>query len=92
MNADARSDSALVKVARMNAALRHEEPDRVPMGEFFWGGFLQRWRDELGLPNDTDPYQFYDLDWIVTVPNMDPHIRPFETLKETEGYEILNTG
>jgi len=28
-----RSSRTLEKVARMNAALRHEEPDRVPMGE-----------------------------------------------------------
>ena len=24
---------------RMNQALRHEEPDRVPISDFFWGGF-----------------------------------------------------
>ena len=66
-----RSAGALAKVERMNRALRHEEPDRVPMGEFYWGGFLRRWREELGLPPDADPYQHYDLDWIVTVPNMD---------------------
>lgn len=92
MNADARSENALVKVERMNAALRHEEPDRVPMGEFFWGSFLTRWREELGLPSDAGPYQYYDLDWIVTVPNMDPHIKPFETLKETDEEVIVKTG
>lgn len=92
MNTDVRSDNALVKVARMNTALRHEEPDRVPVGEFFWGGFLKRWRDELGLPNEADPYQHYDLDWIVTVPNMDPHIRPFETLQETAREVLVKTG
>ena len=92
MNTDARTDSALAKVARMNTALRHEEPDRIPMGEFYWGSFLQRWRQELGLPEDADPYQFYDLDWIVTVPNMDPHIKAFETLKEDEEEVVVKTG
>lgn len=89
---EARTDSALKKVARMNTALRHKEPDRVPVGEFFWGSFLKRWREELGLPKDADPYKHYDLDWIVTVPNMDPHIRAFETILETEREVIVKTG
>jgi len=92
MNAVIRTESALAKVARINAALRHKEPDRVPVGEFFWGGFLKRWREELGLPEDANPYQHYDLDWIVTVPNMDPHIKPFETIMETDREVIVKTG
>lgn len=87
-----RSDRALEKVARMNKALRHEVPDRVPMGEFFWGGFLKRWRVELNLPPDTDPYEYYDLDWIVTVSNMDPHIRPFEVIRENDQEAVIRTG
>ena len=65
----------------MTRALRHQEPDRVPISDFFWGSFTERWRQELGLPADANPYYHYDLDWIVTVPNMDPWIRPFETLR-----------
>ena len=76
----------------MNKALRHEEPDRVPISDFFWGGFTRRWRKELGLPADANPYYHYDLDWIVTVPNMDPWIRPFETLKETAEEVVVKTG
>nr|MBP7429247.1 hypothetical protein [Candidatus Hydrogenedentota bacterium] len=89
---NARPAATLAKVKRMNQSLRHEEPDRVPVGEFFWGSFLNRWRRELGLPEDTDPYEYYDLDWIVTTPNMDPHIRPFETLRETTGEVVVRTG
>ncbi|MCK5861572.1 MAG: hypothetical protein KAH38_03740, partial [Candidatus Hydrogenedentes bacterium] len=94
MNAanEKRSDSALAKVVRINTALRHEEPDRIPMGEFYWGSFLQRWREELGLPENTDPYKHYDLDWIVTVPNMDPHIKSFDTLRETAEEVVVQTG
>ncbi len=87
-----RSPRTLEKVARMNAALRHEEPDRVPVGEFFWGNFLKRWRAELNLPPATDPYEYYDLDWIVTVSNMDPHIHPFEVIRENEHEAIIRTG
>jgi hypothetical protein len=88
----ARSANTLQKLARLNAALRHEEPDRVPISDFFWGGFTRRWREELGLPADASPYFHYDLDWIVTVPNMDPWIRPFETLSETPEDVTVKTG
>ncbi len=76
----------------MNKALRHEEPDRVPLSDFFWGGFLRRWREELGLPADADPYRYYDLDWQATTPNMDPRIRAFETLSESDGEVTVRTG
>ena len=79
-----RKENTLRKLERMKKSLRHEEPDRVPVSDFFWGGFIERWRKELGLPADANPYYYYDLDWIVTVSNMDPWIRPFETIKETQ--------
>ena len=87
-----RKENTLRKLERMTRALRHEEPDRVPISDFFWGSFIQRWRQELGLPDDANPYYYYDLDWIVTVPNMDPWIRPFETLKETPEEVVVKTG
>ena len=87
-----RKDNTLRKLERMNRALNHQEPDRVPISDFFWGGFTQRWREELGLPADANPYYHYDLDWIVTVPNFDPWIRPFETLSETPEEVTVRTG
>lgn len=87
-----RKPNTLKKLERMNTTLRHEEPDRVPISDFFWGGFIQRWREELQLPADANPYYHYDLDWIVTVPNMDPWIRPFETLKEDGNEVVVKTG
>jgi len=87
-----RKESTLLKLKRLNTALQHQEPDRVPISDFFWGGFTRRWRTELGLPTDASPYYYYDLDWIVTVPNMDPWIRPFETLKETSEEVMIKTG
>lgn len=87
-----RKPNTLRKLERMNQALRHQEPDRVPISDFFWGSFIERWRRELGLPADANPYYHYDLDWIVTVPNMDPWIRPFETLKETTEEVVVRTG
>jgi hypothetical protein len=87
-----RKATTLQKLERMNKALRHEEPDRVPVSDFFWGSFIQRWRQELNLPEDATPYTHYDLDWIVTLPNMDPWIRPFQTLRETPEEVVVKTG
>ena len=87
-----RKANTLRKLERMRKALHHQEPDRVPISDFFWGGFIQRWRRDLGLAADANPYYHYDLDWIVTVPNMDPFIRPFETLKETADEVVVRTG
>lgn len=89
---EVRTGNALKKLERMNRTLAHEEPDRVPISDFFWGSFTRRWREELGLPEETNPYTYYDLDWIVTVPNMDPWIRSFETIKETEEEVVVRTG
>jgi len=87
-----RNENTRRKLGRMNRALRHEEPDRVPISDFFWGSFIERWRQDLGLPADASPYYYYDLDWIVTVPNMDPWIRSFETLRETPEEVVVKTG
>ena len=87
-----RTDACLAKLERMNKTLRHQEADRVPVSDFFWGSFLERWRTEMGLPKDTDIYRYYELDWIVTVPNMDPHLKSFEILAETAGEVIVRTG
>jgi len=87
-----RKENTLRKLERLNKALRHDEPDRVPISDFFWGGFIRRWRNDLNLPDDANPYYHYDLDWIVTVPNMDPHIKNFETVRENAEEVVVKTG
>ncbi|MBL7224443.1 MAG: hypothetical protein ISS72_11390 [Candidatus Brocadiae bacterium] len=87
-----RKPGTLKKLARMTAALNHQEADRVPISDFYWGAFTERWRRELDLGDDVLPYDYYDLDWIVTMPNMDPWIRSFETIQETENQVIVRTG
>jgi hypothetical protein len=87
-----RTANCEAKMARMSRALRHQEPDRVPVSDTFWSSFVARWREELGLPADADPYTYYDLDWIPTVPNLDPHIMSFEVLRETESEIVVRTG
>jgi hypothetical protein len=87
-----RKKSTLEKLERMKTALSGREPDRVPISDFFWGSFIKAWRRDLGLADDANPYYHYDLDWIVTVPNMDPFIQSFETLKEDEKEVVVRTG
>jgi len=52
-----RSAKALAKLDRMDRTLHHREADRVPVSDFFWGSFLDRWRRELALPPGTDIYK-----------------------------------
>jgi len=87
-----RAANCLKKLKRMSNTLHHKEADRVPITDFFWGSFIARWKKELGLANDADPYYYYDLDLIVTTANMDPHIKSFETLKEDNDEVIIKTG
>ena len=37
-----RTANCLAKLDRMNKALRHKEPECVPVSDFFWGSFLER--------------------------------------------------
>ncbi|MBI5010750.1 MAG: hypothetical protein HZB98_14140 [Bacteroidia bacterium] len=87
-----RTPNCLAKLERMKKALNHQEPDMIPISDFFWGSFIRRWRDELKLPEDASPYYYYDLDWIVTTPNMDPFIQPFETVRENSEEVVIKTG
>ena len=87
-----RTPNCQAKLARMDKTLHHQEADRVPISDFFWGSFLARWRRDLGLAPDTDIYKYYDLDWMVTIPNLDPHIKPFEVLSQNDEEVVVRTG
>lgn len=87
-----RSAKCHAKLERMNKALSHQEPDRVPISDFFWGSFIKRWRQELKLADDVNPHDHYDLDWMVTIPNMDPIIQSFETIEENDYEVVVKTG
>lgn len=87
-----RKPNTLKKLDRMKKTLAGQEPDRVPISDFFWSSFIRRWREDLGLGEDANPYYYYDLDWIATVANMDPFIQPFEILKEDDQEVVVKTG
>jgi hypothetical protein len=63
-----RSENALRKLDRMAKALRHQEPDRVPISDFFWAGFLRRWRRELGLTPASMSTAAYSVMKAMTLP------------------------
>lgn len=82
--------AAQAKIRRLRDALAHREGDRVPVGEFFWTGFLKRCKARWG--EDFDPYRHFDLDYVVVTPNMDPRIRPFEIVEESGEDVVVRTG
>lgn len=82
--------TARTKIERIRSALAHCEGDRVPVGEFFWTGFLKRCKAKWG--EGFDPYRHFDLDYIVITPNMDPRIRPFEIVEQSGEDIVVRTG
>ncbi len=82
--------AALAKERRLREALAHRQPDRIPAGECYWTGFLKRCRALWG--DDFDPYRFFDLDYVIVNPNMDPQIRTFEVLAQDGDDIVLKTG
>jgi hypothetical protein len=81
-----------LKTERVVAVLEHREPDRVPVGEFFWTNFIRRAKAELSVGEGFDPYRYWDLDVIVINPNMDPHITGIEVLEDTAERKVVKTG
>jgi len=83
---------AQAKTERIRAALHHREADRVPIGEFFWTGFVRRARKELGAGDDFDPYRYWDLDFVVVNPNMDPHLTGVQIVEQSGQRTVVRTG
>lgn len=84
---------AAEKTERVLKALNRQEPDRIPVGEFFWTNFVRRCKEEL--PNagaDFNPYAYWDLDLIVVTPNMDPHIKGITVLEDSDEKKVVKTG
>ncbi|MBX7256463.1 MAG: hypothetical protein K1Y02_08885 [Candidatus Hydrogenedentes bacterium] len=86
------------KRRRVLAALNHEEPDRVPVGDFFWTNFVRRCKCELmdetghAIGDRFDPYAYWDLDVSVVNPNMDPHIQGVRIVENSEEQKVVTTG
>ncbi|MEW8958020.1 MAG: uroporphyrinogen decarboxylase family protein [Moorella sp. (in: firmicutes)] len=79
-----------IKTERVLKALNHEEPDRVPITDFFWTLFLQEWQKRKG--QDVFIYDYYDLDILVVSPNMDPRVMRSRFIEKNDEYMIYETG
>jgi hypothetical protein len=80
------------KIDRILKTLDHEEPDRVPVGEFFWTNFVRRCKREMDVGDDFDPYRYWDLDMVVLTANMDPRITGIEVLEDSAERKVVRTG
>ena len=81
------------KIKRVVTALKlREEPDRVPLCDFYWSSFYQNWLQEFDLPPDTDIYKYYDLDLKVISPNMDPKVESCKVIEQNSEYVLFKSG
>lgn len=83
---------AAEKTERVMAAIEHRESDQVPIGEFFWTNFIRRCKEELDVGDDFNPYAYWDLDFIVNNPNMDPHLTGIQVIEDTGERKLVKTG
>jgi len=71
---------------RWLCALRHEEPDRLPIHDTLWERTVARWRME-GLPADQSPDAYFGYEMAPQGPDISLQL-PVTTLEETETYVI----
>lgn len=74
---------------RVNKALYHEEPDRVPLCDGLWRSTIERWKKE-GLQNfSTEPEveDYLGFEMTKIIPDLGPQF-PREVLKQNEEYVI----
>ena len=85
-----RTANCLAKLERMNKTLHHREPDRVPVSDFFWGSLSNAGAGARPAPRHRHLLLRPRLE--VVNPNMDPHIKPFEMLRNDESEVTVRTG
>jgi len=80
---------------RVMTALRHQEPDRVPVYEYFWPEFVEMWRREKGLSDDADINEYYGLDlpsYCKVIGDQTPWPSRAGEVERGDGYRIRRTG
>lgn len=80
------------KLERVRKTLKCSEPDRIPLHDFFWTEFIQRWQKEKKLPEETNIYYYYDMDLMVISPNMDPKKKSCQILEKRDDYIVWKSG
>ena len=80
------------KKERVLKTLKCEEPDRIPLHDFFWAEFNKRWKKEKNLPDDANIYYYYDMDMMVISPNIDPKKKSYELIEKGSNYIVWKSG
>jgi uroporphyrinogen decarboxylase len=81
-----------LKTDRIFKTLSFRIPDRLPLCDWFWDGFISKWREEKKLNEDANIYEYYDMDLFPTTPNIEPAINGFKVLEKNSDYTIFKTG
>ena len=71
---------------RVLMALGHQEADRIPIQDHYWGRTVNRWRQE-GLPEHQSPAEYFDYEFAGQGADNSLQL-PEETIEETETYRI----
>ena len=58
---------------RIKAAVEFDRPDRLPVGELFWDGTLDRWRKQ-GMPADGLAEDYFGLDLCIMFLDASPRL------------------
>lgn len=80
------------KRERIKKTIKCQEPDRIPLHDFFWAEFVKRWKKEKELPEDTNIYYYYDMDLMLISPSMDPKKKSFKIIEKGDDYIIWESG
>jgi uroporphyrinogen decarboxylase len=78
---------------RVRRTFAGERPDRIPIGEDFWGETLDRWRAEGHLRADESPVDHFDFDLDrAGLPQFVVLLDFWETLEETPDWILATDG
>ncbi len=77
---------------RVMAALTFQKPDRVPLFDSFWAGFVRRWREEKGLGADASVSDYYGVDIAICVADETPWPSRKATMKDDARETLTRDG
>jgi len=77
---------------RVMKALNFQEPDHVPRYEGFWGEFIEAWRTEKKFTATADPWEYYNIDLLISAPDETAWPTKARILEKTSDYQTILTG
>jgi len=77
----------MTSAERVLTALRHQEPDRVPIEDSPWTTTIARWHRE-GLPEDIEPEEYFGYEFARFSGDISFRF-PQETIEDTDEYTVV---